>query len=45
MDDAMRKHTLPHPRTQKHKNYRHLQTDLRSVGMFPRYTEMCCRTA
>ncbi len=35
MDDALRNRILSPPRTQKHKNYRHLQTDCRSVDMHP----------
>ena len=32
MDDTIRNTLLSHSRMQKQKNYRHLQTDRRSVG-------------
>jgi len=42
MDDTIRNTSTSLPRRQKHKNYRHLQTDYRSVGMFPASREQCC---
>jgi hypothetical protein len=34
MEDTLRNTPPSQPRRQKHKNYRHLQTDHRSVGLF-----------
>jgi len=45
MEDTMR-NTHPSPsQAQKHKNYRHLQTDVRSVSGFPTMPEIFRRTA
>ena len=35
MDGTMQNTLFSQSRTQKHKNYRHLQTDPRSVGTLP----------
>jgi len=34
MDDTTQRISLPHSRRQKHKNYRHLQTDSDQLALF-----------
>jgi hypothetical protein len=40
MEDTMRNTHPSQSRAQKHKNYRHLQTDVRSVSGFPTMPEI-----
>jgi hypothetical protein len=41
MEDTMRNTPPSQSRAQKHKNYRHLQTDARSVNRNPTMPEIC----
>jgi len=43
MEDRIRNTFLSQSRMQKPTNYRHLQTDHRSVGYFPATPEICRR--